>query len=165
MPTPNPRPITTLPGGPVDKPVKAIAKRLGVSDDQVLLAWTKAKGAVVVTTSSKKERLLGYLNAGDLGAFLPPFLPHPLAFCLDPNGPLTLPHQTDLTDEEITAIDEAGALDRGTLRPWASSFSLISETGNMKARSQYKAQLAGILFLMTVLGVWVWFAHGCGRAM
>ncbi|KAJ7063895.1 Aldo/keto reductase, partial [Mycena amicta] len=74
-------PITTLPGGPVDKPVKAIAARLGVSDDQVLLAWTKAKGAVVVTTSSKKERLLGYLNAGDL----------------------------ELTDEEISAIDEAGA--------------------------------------------------------
>ncbi|KAF7357252.1 Aldo/keto reductase [Mycena sanguinolenta] len=54
-------PITTFPGGPVDAPL--------------LLAWTKAKGAVVITTqtdvirnstSSKKDRLLGYLNAGDL---------------------------------------------------------------------------------------------------
>ncbi|KAJ7085240.1 Aldo/keto reductase [Mycena belliarum] len=74
-------PITSLPGGPVDKPVNAIAGRLGVSGDQVLLAWTKAKGAVVVTTSSKKARLLGYLNAGDLV----------------------------LTEDDIAAIDAAGA--------------------------------------------------------
>ncbi|KAF7312873.1 Aldo-keto reductase [Mycena kentingensis (nom. inval.)] len=76
-------PITSLPGGPVDKPVADIAARLGsgVTADQVLLAWTKAKGAVVVTTSSKKERLLGYLAAGDL----------------------------ELTDDDIAAIDAAGA--------------------------------------------------------
>ncbi|KAJ6527085.1 NADP-dependent oxidoreductase domain-containing protein [Mycena capillaripes] len=74
-------PVTSLPGGPVDAPVNAIAARLGVSNDQVLLAWTKAKGAVVVTTSSKKERLLGYLNAGEL----------------------------ELTADDITAIDVAGA--------------------------------------------------------
>ncbi|KAJ7085243.1 Aldo/keto reductase [Mycena belliarum] len=74
-------PITSLPGGPVDKPVNAIAERLGVSGDQVLLAWTKAKGAVVVTTSSKKERLLGYLNAGALV----------------------------LAEDDIAAIDAAGA--------------------------------------------------------
>ncbi|KAJ7471628.1 Aldo/keto reductase [Mycena galericulata] len=74
-------PITSLPGGPVDAPVGDIADRLGVSNDQVLLAWTKAKGAVVVTTSSKKERLEGYLNAGDLA----------------------------LTDDDIAAIDAAGA--------------------------------------------------------
>jgi len=59
-------PVTSLPGGPVDAPVGAIATRLGVTNDQVLLAWAKAKGAVVVTTSTKKERLEGYLNAGDL---------------------------------------------------------------------------------------------------
>jgi diketogulonate reductase-like aldo/keto reductase len=29
--------------------VNSIAARLGVTPDQVLLAWTKAKGAVVVT--------------------------------------------------------------------------------------------------------------------
>ncbi|KAF8194421.1 NADP-dependent oxidoreductase domain-containing protein [Mycena galopus ATCC 62051] len=74
-------PITSLPGGPVDEPVGAIADRLSVSADQVLLAWTKAKGAVVITTSSKKERLLGYLNAGDLA----------------------------LTEDDIAAIDAAGA--------------------------------------------------------
>jgi len=73
--------ITKFPGGPVDAPVRPIAARLGVSMDQVLLAWTKAKGAVVLTTSSKKERLLGYLNAGDL----------------------------ELTTEDILSIDVAGA--------------------------------------------------------
>ncbi|KAJ7049535.1 Aldo/keto reductase [Mycena amicta] len=74
-------PINRVPGGPLDKPVQAIASRLGVTPGDVLLAWTKAKGAVVITTSSKKERLLGYLNAGDL----------------------------ELTEEDITSIDEAGA--------------------------------------------------------
>ncbi|KAJ7258819.1 NADP-dependent oxidoreductase domain-containing protein, partial [Mycena haematopus] len=42
-------PVTSLPGGAVDAPVRAIADRLDVSMDQVLLAWTKAKGAVVIT--------------------------------------------------------------------------------------------------------------------
>jgi hypothetical protein len=34
----------------VDVPVKAAAKRLGgVPEEQILLAWAKAKGAVVLT--------------------------------------------------------------------------------------------------------------------
>ncbi|KAH9476055.1 NAD/NADP-dependent indole-3-acetaldehyde reductase [Psilocybe cubensis] len=74
-------PVTQFPGGPVDKPVKAAAKRLNATDDQILLAWAKAKGAVVLTSSSKKYRLEGYLEAGDLV----------------------------LTDDEIKAIDDAGA--------------------------------------------------------
>lgn len=80
-------PITRQPGGPLDAPLKKIASRLGATTDQVLLAWTKAKGAVVVTyvrvarhfftglitfcmlisTSSKKSRLQGYVAAGDIG--------------------------------------------------------------------------------------------------
>ncbi|KAH9965267.1 Aldo/keto reductase [Russula dissimulans] len=59
-------PITHQPGGPVDKLVNEIAQRLNATADQVLLAWVKAKGAVVVTTSSKKFRLEGYLAAADL---------------------------------------------------------------------------------------------------
>ncbi|TFK36235.1 Aldo/keto reductase [Crucibulum laeve] len=59
-------PITSRPGGPLDVPLKSISERLSKTPDQVLLAWVKAKGAVVVTTSSKKERLQGYLDAGDL---------------------------------------------------------------------------------------------------
>ncbi|KAH9164821.1 Aldo/keto reductase [Lactarius sanguifluus] len=59
-------PITHQPGGPVDKPLNEIAQRLGATTDQVLLAWVRAKGAVAVTTSSKKFRLEGYLAAGDI---------------------------------------------------------------------------------------------------
>ncbi|OAX34137.1 Aldo/keto reductase [Rhizopogon vinicolor AM-OR11-026] len=75
------QPITKDPSGPLDVPLNDIANRLGTSTDQVLLAWTKAKGAVVVTTSSKKMRLEGYQNAGDL----------------------------ELSKEDIAAIDAAGA--------------------------------------------------------
>ncbi|CCM00766.1 uncharacterized protein FIBRA_02807 [Fibroporia radiculosa] len=73
-------PVTHKPGGPVDAPVQSIAQRLGAEPEQVLLAWAKAKGVVVVTSSSKKERLEGYLRAGDL----------------------------ELTLEDIAAIDNAG---------------------------------------------------------
>ncbi|KAF8063229.1 Aldo/keto reductase [Lyophyllum atratum] len=75
-------PITKHPGGPVDAPVNAAAKRLSITPTQVILAWAKAKGVVIVTTSSRKERLEEYLAVADL----PP-----------------------LTDEEIAAIDLAGA--------------------------------------------------------
>lgn len=36
-------PLTSRPGGPVDKPVNHIAQRLKVKPEQVLLAWSKAK--------------------------------------------------------------------------------------------------------------------------
>ncbi|TCD68124.1 hypothetical protein EIP91_011489 [Steccherinum ochraceum] len=75
-------PLTHQPGGPVDAPVNDISTRLDVKPEQVLLAWAKAKGAVVVTSSTKKERLEGYLAAGDI----------------------------DLTPEDINNIDNAGAL-------------------------------------------------------
>jgi len=74
------RPLTSVPGGPVDKPMYAIAERLGLKPEQVLLAWAKYKGAIILTTSSKKERLINYLGVGDI----------------------------DLTEEDVKAIDEAG---------------------------------------------------------
>lgn len=61
-------PITRRPGGPVDKPVNDIAARLDAKPEQVLLAWAKSKGVVVVTSSTKKERMEGYIAAGDLCA-------------------------------------------------------------------------------------------------
>jgi len=73
-------PVTRYPGGPVDEPLSRIAKRTGASFDQILLAWGKAKGTVLVTNSSKRSRLEGYLTAGDL----------------------------ELTEEEIGEIDAAG---------------------------------------------------------
>ncbi|KAG5651990.1 hypothetical protein H0H81_006672 [Sphagnurus paluster] len=42
-------PITKFPGGPVDAPVNAAAKRLGMTPTQVILSWVKAKGVVIVT--------------------------------------------------------------------------------------------------------------------
>ncbi|TFK87197.1 Aldo/keto reductase [Polyporus arcularius HHB13444] len=73
-------PITRMPGGPVDKPLNEISSRLNAKPEQVLLAWAKSKGVVVVTSTTKKERMEGYIAAGDL--------------------PLTV--------EDIAAIDEAG---------------------------------------------------------
>ncbi|EED77286.1 predicted protein [Postia placenta Mad-698-R] len=75
-------PITRYPGGPVDKPVNAAAKRLGATATQVILSWVKAKGVVIVTTSSSREHMQEYLDVGDLRA---------------------------LTEDEIAAIDAAGA--------------------------------------------------------
>ncbi|RDB22004.1 hypothetical protein Hypma_010812 [Hypsizygus marmoreus] len=75
-------PITKFPGGAVDGPINAAAKRRGVAPTQVILAWVKAKGVVIVTTSSSKQHLEQYLAVADI----PP-----------------------LTKEEIAAIDEAGA--------------------------------------------------------
>jgi len=75
-------PITKSPGGPLDKPLDELSAKFGATPEQILLAWTKAKGAVVVTTSSKRTRLQGYLAAGDIV----------------------------LSSEDIAAIDAAGAL-------------------------------------------------------
>jgi diketogulonate reductase-like aldo/keto reductase len=91
-------PLTSRPGGPVDKPMNDIAKRLKIKPEQVLLAWSKAKGwvgqedaksnftmakqlsAVIVTISSRKDRLEGFLDVGDI----------------------------ELTDDDVKAIDNAG---------------------------------------------------------
>ncbi|KAF7982749.1 hypothetical protein HWV62_26636 [Athelia sp. TMB] len=56
------------PGGAVDAPVNAIATRLGVTAEEVLLAWAheKVAGGIVITSTTKKERLERYLSAGDL---------------------------------------------------------------------------------------------------
>ncbi|KAJ9098979.1 hypothetical protein QFC20_005797 [Naganishia adeliensis] len=73
-------PLTSRTGGPVDKPVADIGKRLKVEPEQVLLAWSRAKGAIIITTSSRKDRLERYLAVGDI----------------------------HLTDEDVDAIDRAG---------------------------------------------------------
>jgi len=75
-------PITTYPGGPVDAPLKKAANRLGISPTQVIFLWVRAKGAVIVTTSSSKQHLEEYFAVGDL---------------------------PDLTEDEVAAIDAAGA--------------------------------------------------------
>ncbi|KAF5319847.1 hypothetical protein D9758_018801 [Tetrapyrgos nigripes] len=61
-------PITTYPGGPVDIPITAAGLRLGITPTQVIFLWVRAKGAVIVTTTSSKERMKEYLAVNDLRA-------------------------------------------------------------------------------------------------
>jgi len=92
-------PLTQFPGGPVDKPVASIVKRLSLKPEQVLLAWVAAKGAVILTTSSKKERLQGYLDVGGV----------------------------KLTEDDIKSIDDAGAkLDGRKVVKWIAVALLAS---------------------------------------
>jgi len=77
-------------GGPLDEPLAKIAEKKRVAPEQILLAWVKAKDAISVTyaschswsraqlscsfnesSSSKKERLQLYLDAGAIGLVSP----------------------------------------------------------------------------------------------
>lgn len=81
-------PIVRFPGGPVDAAIKQIRARLEktrgapVSDAQVLIKWLKQNGILVVTTSSKAERIREYLDT------------------------INVP---DLTEEEMKLIEAKGA--------------------------------------------------------
>ncbi|WWC62525.1 uncharacterized protein I303_105121 [Kwoniella dejecticola CBS 10117] len=65
---------------PVLKAVKKIAEDHEVPEERVLLAWTRAKGVIPVTSSSTKSRIESFIAAGDLR----------------------------LSDEEVKTIDKAG---------------------------------------------------------
>ncbi|KAF8606687.1 Aldo/keto reductase [Ceratobasidium sp. AG-I] len=79
------RPITKLPGGKLDGVLDGIAKQLGpkVTPAQVVMSWIRAKGVVIVTTTSHKERIREYLDV----------------FAL---------RKTRLTADDVAAIDKAG---------------------------------------------------------
>ncbi|KUJ17037.1 Aldo/keto reductase [Mollisia scopiformis] len=53
-------------GGPLDGPLKEIAKKYGVSENAVLIQWQIHQGIVPITTSSKPERLAEYLQGVEL---------------------------------------------------------------------------------------------------
>ncbi|KZT30224.1 Aldo/keto reductase [Neolentinus lepideus HHB14362 ss-1] len=80
-------PITREPGGPLDPILSKLRTRLAgtwgrpVTDGQILFKWCLQKGIVVVTTSSKEDRMKEYLAVLDM---------------------------PDLTPEEVTEIDVAG---------------------------------------------------------
>ncbi|KAK0210852.1 NADP-dependent oxidoreductase domain-containing protein [Desarmillaria ectypa] len=74
-------PIVRAPGGPLDPVVSGIAERLKISPGQVYTKWLIQKGILVVTTTSKPARIRETLKTPDV---------------------------TDLTSEDITAIEEAG---------------------------------------------------------
>ncbi|KAI0685801.1 NADP-dependent oxidoreductase domain-containing protein [Cytidiella melzeri] len=96
-------PITRFPGGPVDEPINAAAKRLGATPTQVILAWVRSKGVAIVTTSSSEAHMKEYLHVADLRENLLR-LRDPLSLADLGTIPLAA-----LTEEEIAAIDEAGA--------------------------------------------------------
>jgi len=75
-------PITTYPGGPLDPTLQRIAKKRRIVPSQVIFLWVRAKKAVIVTTSSRKEHLREYMAVGDLD---------------------------ELTEEEVAEIDAQGA--------------------------------------------------------
>lgn len=114
-------PLTHQPGGAVDKPVNDIATRLNAKPEQVLLSWAKSKGVVVVTSSTKKERLEGYLDAGDLGELLNARL-----FSM-----WLISRRPDLTDDDITSIDEAGAksMRQQTVRNFVRRAAVVALVG------------------------------------
>ncbi|KAH8796003.1 Aldo/keto reductase [Flagelloscypha sp. PMI_526] len=51
-----------IPNGPLSGPLEAIAQNHKATPDQILLAWSRAKGAVVITSSTKKTRIEGYID-------------------------------------------------------------------------------------------------------
>ncbi|KAI0043786.1 Aldo/keto reductase [Auriscalpium vulgare] len=75
-------PITQSPGGAVTSVIESIAKRINGTPAQVLFKWALAKGVVVITTTNSQSRLDEYLAVLSL----------------------------HLTETEVAAIDEAGAL-------------------------------------------------------
>ena len=56
-------PVTRAPGGPVDPALEKLAKKYNVGAGAVLLRWAMDRGLVVITTSSKEERMKEYLAA------------------------------------------------------------------------------------------------------
>jgi hypothetical protein len=108
---------------------------------QVIQLWVRAKGAVVVTTTSKGERLKEYLAIERLGLCLYPWAKFaPLMSCVGP-----------LTPEEVAAIDLAGALgpDSQLSGPVAGP-----EDGWRTKAGRYPSILA--IILIEVLGFWTW---------
>ncbi|CAF2060535.1 unnamed protein product [Rotaria magnacalcarata] len=75
--------ICYKPGGPVDEVIEKLATKYNRSPAQILLKWNLIKGDIIITTSSKRERLEDFLKV------------------LDENFQLNC--------EDVKAIDDAGA--------------------------------------------------------
>jgi diketogulonate reductase-like aldo/keto reductase len=55
-------PIVRFAGGPLDPVLEKVAARTGKSQAQVLLRWGVQKGFVVISTTSKEERMREYMD-------------------------------------------------------------------------------------------------------
>ncbi|PGG97106.1 hypothetical protein AJ79_09334 [Helicocarpus griseus UAMH5409] len=56
-------PATRAKGGPLDDILTSLAKKYAVNEAEVLLRWSIDRGAVTLTTSSKRPRLVEYTRA------------------------------------------------------------------------------------------------------
>lgn len=54
--------VTKARPGPLDDTYSQLAKKYGVSEGEIALRWVIDLGIVAITTSSKEERLKGFLN-------------------------------------------------------------------------------------------------------
>merc|ERR1712137_55140 len=59
-------PMLKFKGGPVDSVIEELAKKHSASPMQILQGWIRAKGAVVITTTSKPDRMKEILNGTDI---------------------------------------------------------------------------------------------------
>jgi len=121
-------PITQFPGGVLDPVLDKLAKRIGGTSAQVIFKWVLAKGAVVVTTSTRRERLEEYLAT--------PSLP-------------------DLTPEEVAEIDAAGAKGPPTQLHRISTQLLhsLAKTSGARVTGAHRLALAGLLSIFIVGGL------------
>ncbi|KAM4059897.1 aldo/keto reductase family protein [Hirsutella rhossiliensis] len=55
-------PLTSAKGGPVDAAWQQLAEKYGVTESEIGLRWCIDQGLVVITTSSKKDRMERYLS-------------------------------------------------------------------------------------------------------
>ncbi|KJZ80371.1 hypothetical protein HIM_00221 [Hirsutella minnesotensis 3608] len=55
-------PLTSAKGGPVDTLWKQLAEKYGVTESEIGLRWCMDQGLVVITTSSKKDRMERYMS-------------------------------------------------------------------------------------------------------
>lgn len=58
-------PLTNAKGGPVDAIVNSLAQKYNKSPEQILLKWSLQKDNIVLTTTSKTERMKQFLSSGD----------------------------------------------------------------------------------------------------
>ncbi|KAL1728442.1 NADP-dependent oxidoreductase domain-containing protein [Schizophyllum commune] len=116
-------PITKYPGGPVDAPLAAAAAKRNATPVQALFLWVRAKGVVIVTTSSTRSHMEEYLAISEL---------------------------EPLTAEEVAAIDEAGAKGPPALT-WSRRVRAQITTRNAIAAVVLVLMLLQLFFRMSFL--------------
>ena len=167
--TVNNRPITRMPGGPVDVVLETIGKRIGATSAQVIFAWVRSKGAVIVTyVFGTNFALLDnpniYLFKGQRRKRADCMNTSKSPICVRPTIGLQYRHVNsnissiaDLTPEEITAIEEAG--EKGPPSAVVSSI-ILSRRGASESYRQWLIQsgsgtirsaVTSVLLVFTVL--------------